>query len=169
MALFGPEVVFQAFFSWHDTCGVTSKGPMSEENALSISKRASSYTIVKIPVGQLRPTEEINFERARTLAKMIAKRGLWTRPMLVEHRHLLIMDGHHRYSCATELSLSSVPCILLSYDDPNLHVTYWSEPGPVAVDRIIQAGLSGVPLSYKTIRHKLVALPSCSVDLDDLR
>ncbi|MER9580753.1 ParB N-terminal domain-containing protein [Mesorhizobium sp. M0276] len=137
---------------------------------MSPANRISNYTVVKLPVSQLRPSEEINFERARTLAKMIAKKKLWTRPMLVEHRHSMIMDGHHRHFCATELGLSFVPCVLLSYDDPNLHVTYWSEPGPVAVDRIIQAGLSGDLLSYKTTRHKLqVGLPSCSVDLDDLR
>ncbi|WP_292332967.1 ParB N-terminal domain-containing protein [Mesorhizobium sp.] len=128
------------------------------------------YSVVNLPVSQLRPTEEINIERARTLAKMIAEEGRWTRPILVEHRHSVIMDGHHRHFCATALGLSFVPCVLLSYDDPNLHVTYWSDPAPAAVDRIVQAGLSGDLMSFKTTRHKLqVALPSCSIELDDLR
>ncbi|MER8927723.1 ParB N-terminal domain-containing protein [Mesorhizobium sp. M0859] len=137
---------------------------------MSPAKRFSCYTIVRLPVSQLRPSEEINILRARTLAKMITEMGRWTRPILVEHRHSVIMDGHHRHFCATELGLSSVPCVLLSYDDPSLHVTYWSEPGPVDVDRIIQAGLSGNLMGFKTTKHKLqIALPSCSVDLDDLR
>ncbi|ODV40525.1 hypothetical protein AWV79_06735 [Cupriavidus sp. UYMMa02A] len=89
---------------------------------------------------------------------------------LVEHRHFIIMDGHHRHFCAGELGLSRVPCILLSYGDPNLDVTYWANPEPVAIDDIIEAGLSGNLMSFKTTRHKLkVTLPGCVIDLDDLR
>lgn len=131
---------------------------------------ASNYAVVKLPVRQLRPTEEVNVEDARILTNIIAKERRWNRPILVEHRHSVIMDGHHRYFSAIALRLSVVPCVLLSYDDPNLQVTYWSNSAPVAVDRIIQAGLSGELMSYKTTRHQLlVPLPSCSVDLDDLR
>ncbi|ESX43553.1 ParB N-terminal domain-containing protein [Mesorhizobium sp. C416B] len=134
------------------------------------AKLISNYTVVKLPVSQLRPSEEINIDRGGTLAKMIAEEGRWTRPILVEHRHLVIMDGHHRLFCAIRLGLSFVPCVLLSYDDKNLHVTSWYDSAPFAVDRIIQAGLSGNLMSFKMTRHKLqVALPNCSVDLDDLR
>ncbi|MBB4188774.1 hypothetical protein GGE07_005453 [Sinorhizobium terangae] len=137
---------------------------------MSPAERISNYTIVRLPVSQLRPTEEINILRARELSKVIAEKGQWTRPLFVEHRHLVIMDGHHRHFCARELGLTSVPCMLLSYDDPNLHATYWSDPGPVDVDRVIQAGLSGDLMGFKTTKHKLqVALPGCSIDLDDLR
>ncbi|MER9339034.1 hypothetical protein NKJ06_34960 [Mesorhizobium sp. M0293] len=130
----------------------------------------SNYTVVKLPVSQLRPSEKINIERARTLAKMIAEKGRWTRPIFVEYRHSVIMDGHHRLFCAGELGLLSAPCVLLSYDDPNLHVTYWSKPGPVDVESIIQAGLSGDLMGFKTTNHKSrIALPCCSIDLDDLR
>ncbi|MGF6969450.1 hypothetical protein OKW43_006545 [Paraburkholderia sp. WC7.3g] len=137
---------------------------------MSSVKLISNYAIVKLPVSQLRPSEEINVARARTLAKMIAEDRRWTQPVLVEHRHFVIMDGHHRHFCAKALGLLFVPSVLLSYDDPNLHVTYWSESAPVVADQIIQAGLSGDLMSFKTTRHRLkVTLPSCSVDLDDLR
>ncbi|WP_090812718.1 ParB N-terminal domain-containing protein [Paraburkholderia tuberum] len=137
---------------------------------LSSAKLISSYTVVKVPVTQLRPSENINPGRASTLTKMIAESGRWTEPILVEHRHLVVMDGHHRHFCAKALSLSYIPCILLSYDDPNLDVTYWSDPTPVAVDQIIQAGLSGNLMSFKTTRHRLkITLPSCSIELDDLK
>ncbi|AMA59985.1 hypothetical protein BCCGELA001_29555 [Bradyrhizobium sp. CCGE-LA001] len=130
----------------------------------------ANYAVVKLPIRQLRPTERIKIEDARKLTNIIAKEKRWKRPILVEHRHSVIMDGHHRYFCANALGLSFVPCVLLSYDDPNLQVTYWSNSTPVAVDRIIQAGLSGDLMDYKTTRHQLlVGVDSCSVDLDDLR
>ncbi|MDX0110355.1 transcriptional regulator [Sinorhizobium meliloti] len=133
-------------------------------------ENASKYPIVNLPIRGLRPSEEINIDHARALAKTIADKGQWTHPILVETQHWIIMDGHHRYFCATELGLSSVPCVLLSYDDPNLHVTYWSDHASVAVDQIIQAGLSGDLMRFKTTRHTLeVPLPRCSVSLDDLR
>ncbi|MEX3954316.1 ParB N-terminal domain-containing protein [Paraburkholderia sp. EG287A] len=130
----------------------------------------ASYTVAKLPVDQLRPSEKINVPRAWTLLKSIAEIKRWTTPILVEHRHFIIMDGHHRHFCAKELGLSLVPCILLSYDDPNLDVTYWANPEPVPIDDIIEAGLSGKLMSFKTTRHKLkVTLPGCAFELDDLR
>lgn len=89
---------------------------------LPLAKLNSNYPVVRLPVSQLRPTEKINIDRAHTLAKMIAENGRWTRPILVEQHHSMIMDGHHRHFCAGALGLSSVPCVLLSYDDPSLHV-----------------------------------------------
>ncbi|MFC0804487.1 ParB N-terminal domain-containing protein [Ensifer sp. P24N7] len=137
---------------------------------MPLAKPNSNFSVVRLPVSQLRPTERINIDRAHTLAKMIAENGRWTRPILVEQHHSVIMDGHHRHFCATALKLSFVPCVLLSYDDPNLHVSYWSDPTPVCVEQIIQAGLTGDLLNFKTTRHTLqVALPTCSVALDDLR
>ncbi|MCK1507961.1 ParB N-terminal domain-containing protein [Bradyrhizobium sp. 18] len=135
-----------------------------------MTKILTNYSILKLPVSQLRPSEKINVEAARMLAKTIAEKGKWIQPILVENRHRVIMDGHHRHFCATLLGLSFIPCVLLSYGDPNLDVTYWSDSAPVAVDQIIQAGLSGELMKLKTTRHRLqVPLPTCSVDLDDLR
>ncbi|WFT97122.1 ParB N-terminal domain-containing protein [Bradyrhizobium barranii] len=130
----------------------------------------SNYSIIKLPVTRLRPTEEIDIEQARLLAKAIKEEGRWTAPILVERSHSVIMDGHHRCFCAIELCLAVVPCVLLSYDDPNLEVTYWADGAPVDAGRIIKAGLSGDLMKYKTTRHRLhVPLPSCSVTLEELR
>lgn len=129
----------------------------------------SNYSIIKVPVTRLRPTEEIDIERARLLAKAIKEEGRWTEPILVERSHSVIMDGHHRHFCAIRLCLAVVPCVLLSYDDPNLEVTYWANGAPVDVGRIIKAGLSGDLMKYKTTRHRLHGpLPSCSVHLEEL-
>lgn len=189
-----PSLFGKASLVWHGTCMIFRNhvaGRSSVASCLRVSihlaaarwtnrseKRkmsgtgnlVSNYAVIKLPTSQLRPTEEINIEDARMLTRVIAKEGCWTQPILVEHHHSVIMDGHHRHFCATALDLSFVPCVLLSYDDPNLEVTYWSDPAPVAVDRIIRAGLSGDLMRYKTTRHQLlVPLPSCSVDLNNLR
>lgn len=134
------------------------------------STAVSNYAIVKLAVTQLRPSEEINPDRARMLAKAIVQEGRWTQPLLVERHQSVIMDGHHRRFSAMTLNLSFVPCILLSYDDPNLQVTYWRDNSPANVRRIINAGLSGDLMKYKTTRHRLqVSVPSCSVALTDLK
>lgn len=137
---------------------------------MSAAKIIPNYTVVKLAVSQLRPSEEINLDHGRTLAEVIAEEGRWTQPILVELRHRVIMDGHHRHFSAKALGLWLVPCVLLSYDDPNLHVTYWSDSAPVDVGKIIHAGLSGHLMNFKTTRHELKdPLPRCSIHLDDLR
>lgn len=134
------------------------------------STLGSNYTITTLPITQLRASEEIDLERARMLTEVIAEEGRWRQPILVERDQSVIMDGHHRHFCAIALDLSFVPCVILSYDDPNLEVTYWRDGTPVDVGRIIKAGVSGDLMRLKTTRHRLQSpLPSCSIDLNDLR
>ena len=130
---------------------------------------AATYTVSLLEVDCLRPTEKINIDRAQSLSDLISTEGRWTAPILIEQRDFLVMDGHHRLFCAKDLGLSFIPCVLLSYRDSNLRVTSWSSPEPFNVDLIVDAGLSGDLLGFKTTKHKLHGpRPVCSIPLEQL-
>lgn len=115
------------------------------------------YKVVMKKVSTLLPTEEINRDRALTLSNKISADGIWTRPMFIEGDTFAVMDGHHRLFAASQLALEVVPCLLLSYDDPRLSVSYWHKAGAFPVEKILHAARNRKLLPYKTTRHVLNA------------
>ncbi len=114
-----------------------------------------------IPLDRLRRSEEINIGRMQSLTNRIARCGEWTRPLFVEENSLVIMDGHHRFAAAQVLGLKHVPCALLSYGDARLSVVYWAGGSPFDSGAVIDAGLSGRLLGFKTTRHSFAGEIPC--------
>lgn len=129
-----------------------------------------AYTLDLVPVSALKPSEQINLERAEALMHQIKDMGRWVRPLLIERDSKLVMDGHHRLFSAQKLGLVYVPAVQLSYDDPRLSVTRWADSSPMDYRDITQAALTDTLLAYKTTRHVLRAdLPLCDITLNSLR
>lgn len=121
-------------------------------------------------VDELHASEKINISRARSLKQKIADEDRWTMPILVEKQHYVVMDGHHRLWAARELGLACIPCLMLGYDDPNLELTRWADGQAFPPNRVIEAGLSGELLDFKTTRHALkAAVQNPSFSLGRLR
>ena len=118
-----------------------------------MEQRTIKYLPEQITRDDLRPTEQINEGRMRSLAKQIEHNGLWTKPILIEASSMAIMDGHHRFHASKLLGLKRLPCLVLSYDDPNLSVVSWAGGAPFDPARILEAANSGVLLGFKTTKH----------------
>lgn len=114
---------------------------------------ASEYVAALVDRDELKPTEHINEGRMIALAKHIARQGHWSKPILIDASSRAIMDGHHRFHAAKLLKLAKLPCLMLSYDDPNLRVVSWAGGSPFNPDKILQAAKSGNLLEFKTTKH----------------
>ncbi|MCZ4354149.1 ParB N-terminal domain-containing protein [Roseovarius aestuarii] len=114
---------------------------------------APRYATELVRREKVRPTEQINEGRMKSLASKIQREGLWTKPILVEASKMAIMDGHHRFHAASLLGLSKLPCLILTYDDPNLRVVGWAGGAPYDHVRILEAAVSGEMLAFKTTKH----------------
>jgi hypothetical protein len=131
--------------------------------------KISSFEIIKFKIADIRPTEETAPSRVEALTTDIAITGVWTHPLLVEATVCALMDGHHRLAVAKLLGLELVPAILLSYDDPRVHLEAWSPQHSVSPELIKQRALSGDLLPYKSTRHFVdVPTPQCRVQLSEL-
>lgn len=111
--------------------------------------------ILLIPPERLLPHERHDPERARTIAAEMEERGSWIKPLLVERRHLIILDGHHRWQAAALLRLPAVPVVLIGYDDPRLTLSAWRETESWTPQDVIACALSGRLCPIKTTRHVL--------------
>lgn len=111
--------------------------------------------ITFISPNDLKPTEKFNQERVDELVEKIMEGNKWTMPLIVEKNNLVIMDGHHRHQAAKILRINKIPCILLTYDNPLLQLSSRIDNITIDGEKIIEAGLSGVPLEYKATKHDL--------------
>jgi len=121
---------------------------------------------------RLRSHEEV---RPRLLARLvdeIRRDGFVRKPVLVESRHHVILDGHHRFEALKRLGCRRVPVYVVDYDDDSIGLTTWPEATVKSVTKaeVIERGLSGRLFPPKTTRHLVsLTLDEVRVSLDELR
>jgi hypothetical protein len=113
------------------------------------------------------PSEDIDLDRVRWVAKKILSDDAWLVPIDIEETSCVVMDGHHRLYAAELLSISRVPVMRWSYSD--VTATGWDNAEPLDPDRIIACALSRRILPAKSIRHLFPCERSCRVPLHVLR
>lgn len=121
-----------------------------------------------LSVDVLRHIECFDEDRARALQKKIIQEGVWTRPLIVEKKHNLVLDGQHRLVCAKALGLAVVPCLLVDYED----VAVWSlrKEYRVSARAVLRKVNNGEIYPYKTVKHKYNFLvPELNISLAELQ
>jgi len=73
------------------------------------------YQVILVRINELQPHEEARPKRVEEVAKSIARLGRVLKPVIVEERSLVIVDGHHRYHALRRLGARYVPVVLARY------------------------------------------------------
>ena len=125
--------------------------------------------IEMVEVASLRHIEGFSRRRVSWLVSKIQAEGVWTKPLVVDRAHHLVMDGQHRMEVAKLLGMAAVPALLYDYAD----VDVWSlrpEHYTVSAEEIIARGLRGEIYPYKTAKHRFPCgdLPELAIPLDTL-
>jgi hypothetical protein len=130
-----------------------------------------TYTLELVDIESVRLHEEHVPETARRLAKKIHGDGVVHEAVLVESKHHVLLDGHHRLEALRALGCRKVPAYVVDYDDPDIHLSTWPGAVPVSVTKadVVAKALSGTKYPPKTTRHRLrEPLPKISVPLAEL-
>jgi CTP:phosphocholine cytidylyltransferase-like protein len=131
------------------------------------SRHSVSHEIKLIDPQLLLDIEEYIQERKDLLKEKILKEAIWTKPIIIEKKHKLVLDGHHRFNIAKELNLSKIPVIEVDYAD----IEIWSLKKDQEVDKnlIISRAKKYNIYPNKTVKHKFdFKVPSCSYTLSEL-
>ena len=107
-----------------------------------------------IEPGALRPHEDVDMDRVRSLAEEIRLAESFYPPVLVDEATLVILDGHHRWHASGLLGLTVLPCYAVAYlHEPSIRVI--SRRTEIAITKldVVAMGLSGRTYPYKTTRH----------------
>ncbi len=129
------------------------------------------YRFAIIEARDLRPHEALIPELLEETRVAIEREGFVKTPILVENRHHIILDGHHRYQALLDLGCSKVPVFLVDYYQEDIEVKTW--PGAildqVTKDDVVAKVLDGEVFPPKTTRHVLHSrLEEIKVQLEEL-
>lgn len=130
-----------------------------------------SNKIVFLDIKKLRGHEETNKERLLTLIEEIKQDGCIKNPVVVEDKHFVILDGHHRIAVLKQLRANWAPVFLVSYFDKNIRV--YLRRKELAIENIKEAvlkmGKSNKLFPHKTTKHLISNRPkNLNVPLDKL-
>jgi hypothetical protein len=134
-----------------------------------MSADPAGFPIELVDVTTLRHIEGHSRRRVLWLARKIEVEGIWTKPVVLDSEHHLVMDGQHRMEVARLLGLAVIPAVRFAYSD----VEVWSlrpEKYTVSAAEIISRALSGDIYPYKTAKHRFPCekLPELSIRLNEL-
>jgi len=124
-----------------------------------------AYGIRLIPIEELLEHEEVVEDHVQLLIMLILKDGMLHYPILVEMRHKVILDGHHRFNALKRLGAAYVPALLINYSSPAIKVLSWRPEVKVTKELVIRAALSRRKLPPKTSRHVLIGYRVPKVDV----
>ena len=100
------------------------------------------------------PHEQIKKSRVSELIKRIKKEKVFTTPIIVDKKSMVIIDGHHRYHAAHMLKLKKIPCVLIDYSSPNILALQKSSIGKqLKKSQIIKSAIQGKLFDHKYTFH----------------
>lgn len=102
----------------------------------------------------LLPHEDISILRALYIATQILMRGAFTKPILVDRKSRVVIDGHHRRWVAQKLGLKKIPCCLIDYlEDTSILIYSRRKKITVGKEFVIKNAINGRLYLRKTTRH----------------
>ncbi len=116
----------------------------------------------------LKEHEEIDPKHVDDLRIEIQK-NRYVKPIVVDAKSMVILDGHHRYNALKKLNARYVPAITVDYGDDSITVGHWREEYKnITKEDVINAGKTGKKLPCKTSRHYFPFENEYEVHLNEL-
>jgi hypothetical protein len=115
----------------------------------------------------LRHIEGFSARRVAWLKRKVTNEGFWTKPVALDDKHHLVLDGQHRMEVALALGLKRVPAVKFRYAS----VEIWSlRPKYSFVwQDVVERALTGDIYPYKTVKHRFpVEIPACNIPVEEL-
>ena len=130
------------------------------------------YDVELMSIDMLKCHEEVIPNNVNKRIKKLEKKGFY-KPIIIDSKTYVILDGHHKCKAALKLGLSLVPVIIVDYlNDDSLRVETWPECGinSITKNEVIEMGISEFLYGPKTSRHLFdFELPKIAIPLSKLR
>lgn len=128
----------------------------SKEN----SQRNTQFNLELIEVSKLKPLEKVLPNHLKNIENMILKDGLMLKPIIIDNKFNIVLDGSHRYAFLLKLGYKKAPVIKVDYDDEtvfvgnNLKHRYLIDKDlELSKSKIIETALNEKLLNPRTTRH----------------
>ncbi len=127
-------------------------------------------TFLIVRADDLKAHEEFVEDKVPGLLEKIRSDGMIAKPVVIDKRTLVILDGHHRFEALKRLGMNRIPVVAVDYFDPAIRVGTWREGEDAPTkDEVLRRALEGRLFSPKSTKHEAIhGLESVPVKLADL-
>ncbi len=109
--------------------------------------------IVLVNISQLKSHEEVNNNHLIDLLGIIKRDGFLKNPVVVEDKHFVILDGHHRVTVLKKLKVRKIPCQIVNYQTVKVYLRRKNYQTKDIRNKVIRRAISKNLFPYKTTRH----------------
>ncbi len=123
-----------------------------------------------IHVDRLVCHERTNRKRLRMIIEDLQRTKVLHKPVVVDKKTFVILDGHHRCQAFVQLGIKEIPCLLIDYFHRDIHVTFRriDMKQMVLKEAIVQKAMEGNLFPSKTTKHRLPFRPVINVPLKSI-
>ncbi len=114
--------------------------------------------ITLLNINDLKPHERINEKHLEELIEEIRKDGVLKKPIVVDFKTKVILDGHHRVEALKRLGCNLIPAALVDYFNESIVLDTWKDLNgkkPSKKD-VIRNALQGLLFPPKTTKHMVM-------------
>ena len=132
-----------------------------------------------VEISRLKGHERTDEDRLRNLRDEIKSDGMLMRPIVVDEKTNVILDGHHRMEALGLLGCSRIPVCYVDYNSERIGVLCMNKDLEITKSKVIEAALKDEPFppkstwhyitSSKTLNHVSYIQRRVDIPLADLR
>jgi len=109
--------------------------------------------ICLVDISNLKPHEQTDSVRLKSLKDEIWSDGFLKKPIVVDEKTNVIIDGHHRVEALRLLGCLKIPVCYVNYMCDKIGLKTTTKNIEITKDRVIEAALNGNPFGPKSTWH----------------
>jgi hypothetical protein len=108
-----------------------------------------------VDVKKLKGHEAADAKHLKELMKKIKSDGILKKPIVIDRKTNVVLDGEHRLRVLKEMGYEKIPAVLVDYSSPKIMVLPWRRGEKINKHAVIKAGLTGKKMPPKTSKHMI--------------
>lgn len=132
----------------------------ASQHVISLKEEKQNYFFKIMKVSDLKPLEKVLPSHLENIEKMLFKDGEMRRPLIVDDKYNIVLDGSHRYAFLVKYGFKYAPVISIKYDDESIfvgnhlkHRFLKDENLVISKSEVIYRGLNEKLFDARTTRH----------------
>lgn len=124
------------------------------------SERNTQFKLEIEELSKIKPLEKVLPNHLANIEKMILRDGIMLKPLIIDKKFNIVLDGSHRYAFLLKFGFKKAPVIKVNYDDEtifvgnNLKHRYLIDKNlKLNKSKVIEAALNEKLLDARTTRH----------------
>tara|TARA_B100000795_G_scaffold260183_1_gene235799 strand:+ start:57 stop:1085 length:1029 start_codon:yes stop_codon:yes gene_type:complete len=124
------------------------------------TERNTQFNLEFEELSKIKPLEKVLPNHLANIESMILKDGLILKPLIIDKKYNIVLDGSHRYAFLLKFGYKKAPVIKVNYDDETIFVgndlkhRYLIDKNlKLSKSKVIEAALNEKLLDARTTRH----------------